>query len=77
MTKPVTISRTLTAYQGSAYTDRFLGLTVQEPTWDGTPFVGVVTAVVGTAYAIITAPDGRWMRTATNVLHVTAPTAKD
>lgn len=69
--RTVTISKAKAANAGSRYTDQFLGLTVLEPTWDGTPFVGTVTRVDATlGCAIITAEDGRWMRSASNYLRV-------
>lgn len=69
--RTVTISKTKAANAGSAYTDQFLGLTVAEATWEGDLFVGTVTRVdASLACAIITAEDGRWMRTASNYLRV-------
>lgn len=69
--RTVTISKRKAANAGSAYTDQFLGLTAVEPTWDGDAFVGTVTSVdASLACAIITAPDGRWMRSASNYLRV-------
>lgn len=69
--RTVTISKRKAANAGSAYTDQFLGLTAVEPTWEGDAFVGTVTAVDATlGCAIITAPDGRWMRSASNYLRV-------
>lgn len=69
--RTVTISKTKAANAGARYTEQFLGLTVVEPTWDGTPFTGTVTSVdASLACAIITAEDGRWMRTGSNYLRV-------
>jgi hypothetical protein len=68
-TRRITISSRKVAYQGSRYTDQFLGLTAVEKTWEGENFVGTVTGFDG-EYAILTAPDGRWMRTASRDLHV-------
>ncbi len=71
ITRRVTVSSRKVAYEGSRYTDQFLGLTVVEKTWEGQEFVGTVTEFRG-EHAVITAPDGRWMRAATTDLRVVA-----
>lgn len=68
-TRLVVISTRKAANLGRAYLDTFLGLTVVERTWEGTEFTGTVTSFVG-EHAVITAPDGRWMRAASTRLAV-------
>lgn len=64
-TRRVTVSERKAANVGQPYLHTFLGLTVAETTWDGSLFIGTVTAFTpGTPYAIITAPTGSWTRAA-------------
>lgn len=68
--RTVTISEHKAANAGSAYTDRFLGLEAVEVAHGGVIFQGEVTAVDSLGYATITAPDGRWLRSASRNLRV-------
>jgi hypothetical protein len=64
-----TVSRKRIAFEGRAYTDRFVGAPAVHTTWEGEHMVGVVESwgahgaiPVGDEHCVIRFPDGRWAR---------------